>query len=47
MLKKIYLELVAIRKELQAIRNSLEHEHVYQCVFNLQEYIKATGRYPV
>lgn len=26
MLKKIYIELVAIRKELQAIRSSLEHK---------------------
>lgn len=44
--RKIYQELTAIRKELQAISNSLEHECAYQCVSNLREHIKITGKHP-
>lgn len=44
--KKVYQELIAIRKELQAISNSLEHECPYQCVSNLREHIKRTGKHP-
>lgn len=43
MLKKIYLELVGIRKELQAIRNSLEREYECRCITELRKYEKATG----
>ena len=42
-LKKIYLELVEIRKELQAIRNSLEREYECRCITELRNYEKVTG----
>ncbi len=39
MLKKIYQELVAIRKELQAIRSSLEPQK--DTTIDVQKFIKA------
>ena len=42
MLRKIYQELVSIRKELQAIRSSLEHNYKINSG-ELSEKLKALG----
>jgi len=48
MLRKIYQELVLIRKELQAIRNYLEQNNsIETTIEKINEVTKGTGKSPL
>ena len=47
MLKKIYQELLLIRKELQAIRSSMESSITSEVVEEINKEINKTGKSPL